>query len=70
MNLAELRDSGLATISIEQAVEPGLLHLSRGLGYRLARKGELPGAIRLGRRWRVSVPALIRALERDTEAAR
>jgi excisionase family DNA binding protein len=39
-------------ISIPQAAE--LLGISKDLGYDLARRGELPGAIQLGRRWRVS----------------
>ena len=38
-------------ISVPQAAE--LLGISRDLGYDLARRGELPGAIQLGRRWRV-----------------
>lgn len=67
MTLDELRQSGLATIDVETAAE--LLGVGRGLGYSLARAGELPGAIRLGRRWRVSVPRLIRALEGDDEVA-
>ena len=44
-------------ISVPQAAE--LLGISRDLGYDLARpRGELPGAIQLGRRWRVSVVRL------------
>jgi excisionase family DNA binding protein len=39
-------------ISVPQAAE--LLGISKDLGYDLARRGELPGAIQLGRRWRVS----------------
>ena len=40
-------------ISVPQAAE--LLGISKDLGYDLARRGELPGAIQLGRRWRVSL---------------
>jgi excisionase family DNA binding protein len=43
-------------ISVPQAAE--LLGISKDLGYDLARRGELPGAIQLGRRWRVSVVRL------------
>jgi excisionase family DNA binding protein len=34
------------TISVEEAAR--LLGISRGLAYDLARRGELPGAVRLG----------------------
>jgi excisionase family DNA binding protein len=40
-------------ISVPQAAE--LLGISKDLGYDLARRGELPGAIQLGLRWRVSL---------------
>lgn len=33
--------------------------------YRLARTGQLPGALQVGTRWRVSVPRLERALHGD-----
>ncbi len=35
-----------------------LLGISKDLGYDLARRGELPGAFQLGRRWRVSLVKL------------
>jgi excisionase family DNA binding protein len=42
--------------SIPEAAE--LLGISRDLAYDLALRGELPGAFRLGRRWRVSLVKL------------
>ena len=48
------------TLTVEEACR--LLGLGRTLGYELARRGDLPGVIRLGRRWLVSRPALEEAL--------
>jgi excisionase family DNA binding protein len=45
---------------VEEAA--ALLGIGRGLAYELARRGELPGVIRLGRRYVVSVPSLLGAL--------
>lgn len=42
--------------SITEAAE--LLGISKDLAYDLARRGELPGAFQLGRRWRVSLVRL------------
>ena len=48
------------TISV---VEAGArLGIGRDLSYQLARTGRLPGAMRLGRLWRVSRPVLERAI--------
>ena len=47
-------------VSVEEAGRR--LGISRGLAYRLATRGELPGVIRLGRRLVVSVVALERVL--------
>ena len=44
------------TISVEEAASH--LGIGRNLAYELARRGELPGAIRLGRRILVSKKAL------------
>ena len=52
------------TITVEEACR--LYGIGRTLGYELARRGELPGAIRLGRRLLVSRPALERALGLDS----
>lgn len=43
-----------------------LLGISKDLAYDLARRGELPGAFQLGRRWRVSLVKL-RAAVHGTE---
>ena len=43
-------------VSVPEA--PALLGISKDLAYDLARRGELPGAIQLGRRWRVSLVKL------------
>jgi excisionase family DNA binding protein len=48
------------TLSVEEAGR--LLHCGRRLAYRLAHEGKLP-VLRLGRKLRVSRPALDRMLE-------
>lgn len=48
------------TCSVEQAAQ--VLGIGRTLAYQLARQGELPGVLRLGRQLRVSVRALRAAL--------
>jgi len=48
------------TYTIDEAAR--LLGISRGLAYRLAREGRLPGAISLGRRFVVSRTALEKLL--------
>ena len=50
-----------ATVSVSHAAER--LGIGRNLAYELARRGELPGALRLGRRVRVSRKALEAFLE-------
>jgi hypothetical protein len=40
-----------------------LLDLSRGSTYQAAQRGEIPGLLRIGSRWVVSVPALLKALD-------
>jgi excisionase family DNA binding protein len=47
-------------LSVPQAAER--LGISKDLAYELARRGELPGAFRLGRRWRVSAVRLALAV--------
>ena len=37
--------------------------------YAMLARGEIPGAIRLGRHWKVSVPALMRALHGESRRA-
>ena len=48
------------TVSVPEAAQ--LLGISRTLAFELARRGELPGAIRLGGRIVVSVQEIERAL--------
>jgi excisionase family DNA binding protein len=47
-------------LTVPEAAE--LLGISADLGYDLARRGRLPGALQLGRRWVVSRPRLLAAL--------
>jgi excisionase family DNA binding protein len=47
-------------ISVPEAAR--LLCISKDLAYDLARRGELPGAFQLGRRWRVSLVRLNSAI--------
>jgi len=53
--LRQLQVSGVSTISVEQAAR--ILGVGRGLGYELARNGELP-ALRLGHKLVVPVARL------------
>ncbi len=48
------------TLTIPQAAE--ILGVSREVGYRAAAEGELPGALRLGKRWIVGTAVLLRAI--------
>lgn len=48
------------TLSIEEACKQ--LGIGRTLGYELARKGEMPGVLKLGGRYLVSRAALLKAL--------
>ena len=50
-----------ATIKIEESA--GVLGIGRQTAYDLAARGELPGVLRLGRRWVVSRKALEAWLE-------
>jgi len=56
------------TLSVEQAAQR--LGIGRGLAYDLARRGELPGCVRLGRRYLVSIAALERFLGGPAHAPR
>ncbi len=57
---------GRLTLSVEEACR--ILGVGRTLGYELARRGELPGCLRLGNRYLVSRPALERALGIEPES--
>lgn len=48
------------TISLEEACR--ILGVGRTMGYDLAQRGEFPGCLRLGGRYVVSRPALLRHL--------
>lgn len=56
----------VAVLTVEEAA--ALLRISRGAAYALAKRGELPGVIRLGRTLRVSRQALERALAGEAHA--
>lgn len=68
MTLAELIASGRATCKLEDVVrthagdEP-CLSISRCVAYEQAAAGELPFVVRIGRRYLVSVPALLKFLQ-------
>ncbi len=46
-----------------------MLGISKDLAYDLARRGELPGAFQLGRRWRVSLVKLRAAVHGPEDGA-
>ncbi len=54
-------------VSVPEAAK--LLGISKDLGYDLARRGELPGAFQLGRRWRVSLIKLRSAVHGAEDGA-
>lgn len=58
-------DDTRRTLTVEEAAK--LLGIGRSLAYELARRGELPGALRLGGRIIVSRAALERFLAADSE---
>lgn len=57
MNLAELQQSGRATITVDETTT--LLALGRNQTYAGLESGEIPGRLQIGRRVLVSVPALL-----------
>ncbi len=59
LTLANLKASGRATISVEEAGQ--LLGIGRGKAYDCVRNGEIP-CLSLGRLKQVPVPALLRLL--------
>jgi excisionase family DNA binding protein len=54
-------------VSVPEAA--ALLGISKDLAYDLARRGELPGAFQLGRRWRVSLIKLRSAVHGAEDGA-
>lgn len=59
LNLEDLKRSGRATITVEEAAQ--VLNIGRGAAYECVRNGEIP-SLSLGRKRLVSVPALLRWL--------
>lgn len=55
---------GRATVNVETAA--AVLGISRDLAYRLAANGALPGLLKLGGRYVVSVPQLRRVIEGES----
>ena len=60
-------DPYVVVVSVPEAAT--LLGISKDLGYDLARRGELPGAFQLGRRWRVSLIKLRSAVHGAEDGA-
>ena len=60
-----VRGSDPNVISIPEAA--ARLRISKDLAYDLAHRGELPGAIKVGTRWRVSLIRLNAAIHGGTE---
>jgi excisionase family DNA binding protein len=61
------RDGDPLVVTVPQAAE--LLGISKDLAYDLARRGELPGAVQLGRRWIVSLVRLQNAVHGEDGTA-
>lgn len=55
------------TVTVEQA--SAMLGIGRGLAYELAKRGELPGVLKLGGRYVVSRQRLEQTLAGDESAA-
>jgi excisionase family DNA binding protein len=64
-----VKDNPDQRLTVDVPTAARLLGISRGGAYELARRGELPGAIRLGQRVVVSRRALERAVNGDWEPA-
>lgn len=54
-------------LTVPQAAQR--LGIGANLAYRMAEAGELPGAFRVGRHWRVSVVRLERFINGEAEAS-
>ena len=59
--MAKTSSNERRTISLEEACRA--LGIGRSLGYELARRGEFPGLLKLGRRFLISRVALERYIE-------
>jgi excisionase family DNA binding protein len=60
----QIREGERATVRVPEAAR--ILDISRAQAYELARRGELPGVIRLGRRYVVSRAILERTLNGES----
>lgn len=65
--LQERTGSDPYVVSVPEAAR--LLGISKDLAYDLARRGKLPGAFQLGRRWRVSLVRLRAAVHGPEDSA-
>lgn len=63
--MAEKHGPHCLTTTVERASQ--ILGISRGSAYQAARNGELPGVLKIGCRYVVSVAALHKALAMDDE---
>lgn len=63
--MTALDKPGQRTITVEQTAK--VLGISRGSAYQAARNDELPGVLKIGCRYLVSVAALRKALQMDDE---
>lgn len=54
------------TVSVEEAAV--ILGISRGSAYEAARRGDLPGVLRIGKRFLVSRSRLLAAVEGEHQA--
>jgi excisionase family DNA binding protein len=61
-----IEKEGTQPLTVDVPTAARLLGISRGGAYELARRGELPGAIKLGQRVVVSRRALERAINGET----
>jgi hypothetical protein len=59
-DLRQMYSDGILTTDVRTA--GAALGIGQGLSYEAARKGELPGVLKLGGRYVVSIPILLRAL--------
>lgn len=55
-------------MTIEEAAE--LLRLNSGSLYKMAQRGEIPGARKIGRAWRIHRPTLLDSITSETRGPR
>jgi excisionase family DNA binding protein len=64
-----VKDTGAKPLTVDVPTAALMLGISRGYAFELARRGELPGAIRLGGRVVVSRSKLEAAIDGESKAA-